>query len=51
MSYGCQMVGMNFQNFDSNMEYYDLAFDGNGSSFILKPAFLQGIIVKPVEHP
>jgi hypothetical protein len=50
MSYGCQMVGMNFQNFDSNMEYYDLAFDGNGSSFILKPALLR-FVPETIKNP
>jgi hypothetical protein len=39
--YGVQMVGMCFQNFDSNMEYYDLFFDAVGSAFVLKPAPLR----------
>jgi hypothetical protein len=34
---GCQMVGMSFQNFDNNMEYYDEFFDSAGSAFVLKP--------------
>ena len=37
MKYGCQWIGMNFQNFDDNMEYYDLFFDKTGSAFVLKP--------------
>jgi hypothetical protein len=37
MKYGCQWIGMNFQNFDANMEYYDLFFDKTGSAFVLKP--------------
>ena len=45
MKYGVQMVGMNFQNFDSNMEYYDLLFDGAGSAFVLKPESLRYIPV------
>jgi hypothetical protein len=36
MSYGCQMLGMSFQNFDQNMEFYTKHFDDNGSAFILK---------------
>lgn len=38
MKYGCQLIGMCFQNYDSNMEYYNEFFDGNGSAFVLKPA-------------
>jgi hypothetical protein len=45
MSYGCQMIGMNMQNFDSNMEYYDIIFDENGSAFKLKPKALRYIPV------
>ena len=46
MKYGCQFVAMCFQNFDSNMEYYDLFFDNEGSAFALKPESLRYI---PVE--
>ena len=35
-SYGCQMIGMSFQNFDQNMQYYTQLFDESGSAFILK---------------
>ncbi len=35
-SYGCQMIGMSFQNFDPYMEYYTKMFDESGSAFILK---------------
>ena len=38
MSYGCQMIGMCFQNFDANLEYYTRMFDNAGSAFILKDA-------------
>jgi hypothetical protein len=41
MKYGVQMVAMSFQNFDANMEYYDLMFDGVGSAFALKPVQLR----------
>ena len=47
-SYGCQMSGMSFQNFDQNMQYYTQMFDESGSAFILKdvkyryvPIFIQ----------
>jgi len=45
MKYGCQFVGMSFQNFDSNMEFYDETFDDAGSAFVLKPAELRFIPV------
>lgn len=35
-SYGCQMMGMSFQNFDSNMQYYTQMFDDAGSAFVLR---------------
>jgi len=45
MKYGCQMVGMSFQNFDTNMEFYDELFDNAGSAFVLKPENLRYIPV------
>ena len=50
MSYGCQMVGMNFQNFDSNMEFYDILFDEAGSAFVLKPQNLR-YIPETIKNP
>ena len=44
-SYGCQWVGMCFQNFDSNMQYYSLFFDKVGHAFSLKPEHLRYIPV------
>lgn len=44
-SYGCQWVGMNFQNFDDNMQFYSLFFDKVGHSFSLKPKNLRFIPV------
>ena len=44
-SYGCQWVGMCFQNFDSNMEFYTSYFDKYGHSFVLKPDELRYIPV------
>lgn len=46
MKCGCQMVGMSFQNFDNNMEYYDEFFDSAGSAFVLKPETLRFVPVK-----
>jgi hypothetical protein len=43
--YGCQWVGMCFQNFDSNMEYYDIFFDKVGHAFALKPENLRFVPV------
>jgi len=52
MNYGCQMVGMSFQNFDDYMEYYSLFFDKSGSAFVLKPENLRFIEVTiPVPPP
>lgn len=45
MNYGCQMVGMSFQTFDTYMEYYSLFFDKAGSAFALKPENLRFIEV------
>lgn len=44
-SYGCQWVGMCFQNFDANMEYYSLYFDKVGHAFSLKPEHLRYVPV------
>jgi hypothetical protein len=45
MQCGVQMVGMSMQNFDANLEYYDVFFDKVGSAFVLKPAALRYIPV------
>lgn len=50
MKYGCQMVGMSFQNFDNNMEFYDLFFDNDGYAFVLKPESLRYVPVT-IEAP
>ena len=51
MKYGCQLVAMAFQNFDANMEYYDLFFDGVGHAFALKPEHLRYIPVTIPQPP
>lgn len=51
-SYGCQWVGMCFQNFDSNMEFYSLFFDKVGHSFALKPEHLRYVpVTVPIPPP
>ena len=35
--YGCQLVGMSYQNFDNNLEHYNAFFDGEKTAFVLKP--------------
>ena len=50
--YGCQMQGMSYQNFDTNLELYNQKFDDNGSAFILKPEHLRYIPVTiPIPDP
>lgn len=39
--YGCQMMGLSFQNFDNSMKDYTDFFDSAGSAFILKPEDLR----------
>lgn len=51
---GCQFVGMSFQNFDNNLEYYSLFFNKAGHSFVLKPKNLRYIkvtIKNPSPYP
>ena len=49
---GCQMVGMCFQNFDTNMEFYDQFFDEAGAAFVLKPELLRYIpVTVPIPDP
>jgi hypothetical protein len=43
MKYGCQMIGMNYQNYDSNLEFYETMFAENKSAFALRPANLRFI--------
>lgn len=37
MKYGCQMICMNWSNYDSPMEFYRNVFKDEGSAFVLKP--------------
>ena len=38
MTRGCQFIGMSFQRFDVNMEFYTKQFDESGHAFIRRPA-------------
>jgi len=40
-STGCQLIGMSFQTFDVNMEYYSLFFNKAGYAFAYKPELLR----------
>ena len=54
MKYGCQMIAMCPQNYDSNLEFYDTFFDNAGSAFVLKPAnlrFIPTTIAMPAAPP
>ena len=39
--YGCQFIGMSFQNYDVNLQHYNEFFDSNRSAFVLKPEHLR----------
>lgn len=45
MKYGCQMVGMCYQNYDNNLEFYESFFAENGHAFVLKPENLRYVLV------
>jgi hypothetical protein len=50
MNYGCQFVGMIFQNSDNNLTYYNDFFTKNNSAFVLKPENLRYVPVT-IETP
>ena len=51
-TYGCQFIGMSFQNYDVNLQHYNEFFDSNRSAFVLKPKELRFIPVTiPVPEP
>ena len=50
LKYGCQMPCMNFQNLDSNLQYYLKYFNDRQFAFVLKPAplrYIPKIMKKP----
>ena len=44
--YGCQFVGMSFQNYDAQLEHYNEFFDSNKTAFVLRPKRLRFIPIK-----
>ena len=53
-STGCQFIGMSFQNFDVNMEYYSLFFNKAGYAFAYKPELLRFekiVVAAPPTYP
>jgi hypothetical protein len=42
---GCQLLGMRYQNIDTNVEENDIFFNENGYAFVLKPELLRYIPV------
>ena len=54
LEYGIQMIGMCYQNFDSNMEICSEFFAESNSAFVLKPVSLRYepiVIERPAELP
>lgn len=51
MKYGCQLIGMCYQNYDSNMEFYEAFFAENNSAFVLKPENLRYILTTVKSPP
>jgi hypothetical protein len=49
--YGCQMIAMSFQNYDSNLEHYNAFFDGQKTAYVLKPAKFRYIPVTIAQPP
>tara|TARA_Y100000591_G_C21778757_1_gene669794 strand:- start:9 stop:1169 length:1161 start_codon:yes stop_codon:yes gene_type:complete len=53
MKYGVQMIGMCYQNYDSNLEFYETFFANAGYAFVLKPEALRYVevtIAEPVKQ-
>ena len=53
MKYGVQMIGMCYQNYDSNLEFYEEFFATAGHAFVLKPEALRYVevtIAEPVKQ-
>lgn len=46
MKYGCQFIGMCYQNYDEHMEFYETFFAEHKSAFVLKPENLRYELVK-----
>ncbi len=53
MKYGVQMIAMCYQNYDSNLEFYEDFFASAGYAFVLKPEALRYVevtIAEPVKQ-
>ena len=53
MKYGVQMIAMCYQNYDSNLEFYEDFFANAGYAFVLKPESLRYVevtIAEPVKQ-
>jgi len=48
---GCQMIGMRYQLFDTNLEENEIFFDLNGYAFVLKPENLRYIPITIDDPP
>lgn len=51
LKYGCQFVGMNYQNYDSNLEFYETMFAEGKSAFVLRPENLRYVPVTIQKPP
>lgn len=47
LDYGIQFIGMNYQNYDENLEYMMNFFEQNGHAFVLKENRLRDLSLKP----
>jgi len=53
MKYGVQMIGMCYQNYDANLQFYEEFFATAGHAFVLKPETLRYVevtIAEPVKQ-
>jgi hypothetical protein len=46
MKYGCQLIGMCYQNYDAHLEFYETFFAEKKSAFVLKPEHLRYFPIK-----
>ncbi len=47
INYGIQFIGMNYQNYDENLEYTMKFFEDKGNAFVLKENRLRDLSLKP----
>lgn len=51
IKYGCQMIAVCYQNYDTNMQYYEKYFNDNHHAFVLKAETLRYIPIKVIIPP